>query len=71
VERIMKTKNLSVGLLILSVGFTFSQTVGAQEVGVNVDTITQLTDNVYRRGGTSNVFMVTDEGIVMVGLASR
>ena len=66
----MNTKTISVGLLILSTilstGFVFSQMAGAQGVGANVDTITQLTDNVYRRGGTSNVFMVTDEGIIMV-----
>jgi glyoxylase-like metal-dependent hydrolase (beta-lactamase superfamily II) len=36
----------------------------AQDDGI--DTITQLTDNLYRRGGTSNVFLVTDEGIIMV-----
>ena len=62
----MNTKTISVGLLILSTGFVFSQIAGAQGTGANVDTITQLTDNVYRRGGTSNVFMVTDEGIIMV-----
>ena len=44
-----------------------SQTVFAQGMGgADADTITQLTDNVYRRGGTSNVFLVTDEGIIMV-----
>ena len=62
----MNTKTISVGLLILSTTFVFSQMAGAQGTGANVDTITQLTDNVYRRGGTSNVFMVTDEGIIMV-----
>ncbi len=62
----MNTKTISVGLLILSTGFVFSQMAGAQGTGANVDTITQLTDNVYRRGPTSNVFMVTDEGIIMV-----
>ena len=62
----MNTKTISVGILILSAGFVFSQMAGAQGTGANVDTITQLTDNVYRRGGTSNVFMVTDEGIIMV-----
>ncbi len=62
----MNTKTISVSLLILSAGFVFSQMAGAQGTGANVDTITQLTDNVYRRGPTSNVFMVTDEGIIMV-----
>ncbi len=62
----MNTKTISVGLLILGAGFVFSQMAGAQGAGANVDTITQLTDNVYRRGPTSNVFMVTDEGIIMV-----
>jgi len=54
--------------LVLSVLLgLFGQSIFAQGMGgAGVDTITQLTDNVYRRGGTSNVFMVTDEGIVMV-----
>ena len=62
----MNTKTICVGLLFLSNGFVFSQMASAQGLGANVDTITQLTDNVYRRGPTSNVFMVTDEGIIMV-----
>ena len=28
--------------------------------------ITQLTESVFRRGGNSNVFIVTDEGIIVV-----
>ena len=40
----------------------FAQGMG----GAGADTIVQLTDNVYRRGPTSNTFLVTDEGIIMV-----
>lgn len=40
----------------------FAQGMG----GAGADTITQLTENVYRRGPTSNTFLVTDEGIIMV-----
>jgi len=60
----MKMSGFSLGLILWGFGFVVSQDVAAQ--GADVDTITQLTDNVYRRGGTSNVFMVTDEGIIMV-----
>jgi len=58
----MNMRGFSLGLALLVLGTALSQPLAAQ----GIDTITQLTDNVYRRGGTSNVFMVTDEGIIMV-----
>jgi len=60
----MKTNRLSLMLSLTMVGTAMSSAAIAQ--GNGVDTITQLTENVYRRGGTSNVFLVTDAGIVMV-----
>ena len=38
----------------------------AAQGGVEADSIVQLTESVFRRGGQSNVFMVTDEGIIVV-----
>ena len=60
----MKMTGLGLGLGLLTLGLAFAQQAASQ--AADVDTITQLTDNLYRRGGTSNVFLVTDEGIVMV-----
>ena len=60
--------NCSLGrslVLVLS-GLVWSYEGLAQAAGEGYDTITQLTENVYRRGPTSNVFLVTDEGIVIV-----
>ena len=63
----MRTTTATRMFLLTALFGLFSQDVFAQGMGEGgADTITQLTDNVYRRGGTSNVFMVTDEGIVMV-----
>ena len=63
-------KSYSFGLCLLSIGFGVSQTVGAQGMGMGAgagaDTIVQLSDSVFRRGATSNIFIVTDEGIVVV-----
>ena len=41
-------------------------TGAAAQGGDETDTITQLTESVFRRGNQSNVFMVTDEGIIVV-----
>lgn len=64
------TKNgLHTGLAFVGLGLSFPHGGLAQGGGANpaaMDTITQLTENIYRRGPTSNVFLVTDEGIVMV-----
>jgi len=38
----------------------------AQGAGEGPDSIVQLTDSVFRRGATSNVFIVTSEGIIVV-----
>ena len=64
----MKSYNISFGLCLLSIGFGISQTVGAQGMGMGAgaDTIVQLSDSVFRRGATSNIFIVTDEGIIVV-----
>ena len=61
-------KSYSFGLCLLSIGLGVSQTVGAQGMGMGAgaDTIVQLSDSVFRRGATSNIFIVTDEGIVVV-----
>ena len=61
----MAKGRIGTALALLGLGLTCSQGSLAQG-GADVDTITQLTENVYRRGPTSNVFLVTDEGIVMV-----
>ena len=44
----------------------FSRDAAAQGGGAGEDSITQLTESVFRRGNQSNVFMVTDEGIIVV-----
>ena len=44
----------------------FARDVAAQGGGAGEDSIVQLTENVFRRGNQSNVFMVTDEGIIVV-----
>ncbi|MEE8543265.1 MAG: MBL fold metallo-hydrolase, partial [Gammaproteobacteria bacterium] len=64
----MKRFNFSVGLILFSIGLGVSQTVGAQGMGMGAgaDTIVQLTESVFRRGATSNIFIVTDEGIIVV-----
>ena len=61
----MTKGRIGTALALMGLGMAFSHCSLAQG-GADVDTITQLTDNVYRRGPTSNVFLVTDEGIVMV-----
>ncbi len=62
----METTKTTPTLFLTALLGLLSPSIFAQGMGANADTITQLTDNVYRRGGTSNVFMVTDEGIIMV-----
>lgn len=44
----------------------FARGAAAQGGGAEQDTITQLTESVFRRGNQSNVFMVTSEGIIVV-----
>ena len=62
----MKKSKILVILCVLSVICVFSRVVDAQGMGAGADTIVQLTESVFRRGGTSNVFIVTDEGIIVV-----
>jgi glyoxylase-like metal-dependent hydrolase (beta-lactamase superfamily II) len=62
----MKTNKLSFNLLFLAFGISAVGSVGAQEMGAGADTIVQLSESVYRRGATSNIFIVTDEGIIVV-----
>ena len=58
---------------LLSLSFVVSLCVclsaegmAVQGVGDGPDSIVQLTDSVFRRGNTSNVFIVTSEGIIVV-----
>ena len=54
-------------LILAAIVGLFCQNAFAQGMGgAGADTIVQLTENVYRRGPTSNTFLVTDEGIIMV-----
>lgn len=62
----MTNNSFGIGLVLMGLGLTLSHHGLAQGGGDGVDTITQLTENLYRRGPTSNVFLVTDDGIVMV-----
>ncbi|MGE4658693.1 MAG: MBL fold metallo-hydrolase [Gammaproteobacteria bacterium] len=62
----MKKSKILVILCVLSVICVFSRVADAQGMGAGADTIVQLTESVFRRGGTSNVFIVTDEGIIVV-----
>ena len=62
----MNKASLGPGLVLVLSGLVWSHVGLAQGAGEGYDTITQLTENVYRRGPTSNVFLVTDEGIVIV-----
>ncbi len=64
----MKRFNVSFGLLAFIIGFGASQSAGAQGMGMGAgaDTIVQLSESVFRRGATSNIFIVTDEGIIVV-----
>ncbi len=56
----------AIGILLLSgaVG-PLAQTTSAQQAETG-DTIVQLSESVFRRGDTSNVFIVTSEGIIVV-----
>jgi glyoxylase-like metal-dependent hydrolase (beta-lactamase superfamily II) len=62
----MKRSGLCAGIFLLSIGLSVSKTVGAQGMGADADTIVQLSESVFRRGATSNIFIVTDEGIIVV-----
>lgn len=53
-------------IVVLSLVVCLSPTGAAAQGGAETDTITQLTESVFRRGNQSNVFMVTDEGIIVV-----
>ena len=52
--------------VIMSATFLFSALTFSQPMGGPPYELVQLTENVYRFGPTSNTFLVTDEGIVMI-----
>ncbi len=60
--RTIRTTSIVVFSLVVCL---FARDTAAQG-GVDADSITQLTESVFRRGSQSNVFMVTDEGIIVV-----
>ena len=60
--RTLRTTSIVVLSLVVCL---FARDAAAQG-GVEADSIVQLTESVFRRGGQSNVFMVTDEGIIVV-----
>ncbi len=62
----MKKIKVLVMFSLLGIVCAFSRLAAAQGMGAGADTIVQLTDSVFRRGATSNVFIVTDEGIIVV-----
>lgn len=62
----MKKMKILVMFSLLGMVCAFSQLAVAQGMGAGADTIVQLTDSVFRRGATSNIFIVTDEGIIVV-----
>ena len=62
----MKRCNFSFGFFLLSAGLWIPHMVGAQGMGAGADTIVQLSESVFRRGATSNIYIVTDEGIIVV-----
>jgi len=62
----MKKIKILVMFSLLGIVCVFSRLAAAQGMGAGADTIVQLTDSVFRRGATSNVFIVTDEGIIVV-----
>ncbi len=53
-------------IVVLSLVVCLSPTGAAAQGGVEPDSITQLTESVFRRGAQSNVFIVTSEGIIVV-----
>lgn len=59
------TPLLSLSVVVAVCVCVFGARVAAQEPG-GPDSIVQLTDSVFRRGNTSNVFIVTSEGIIVV-----
>ena len=62
----MKKIKVLVMFSLLGMVCAFSRLAAAQGMGAGADTIVQLTDSVFRRGATSNVFIVTNEGIIVV-----
>ena len=63
-EHMMRTIRTT-SIVVLSLIVCLPPT-GAAAQGGNPDSITQLTESIFRRGNQSNVFMVTDEGIIVV-----
>ena len=53
-------------IVVLALVVCLTPTGAAAQGGVEPDSITQLTESVFRRGGQSNVFIVTSEGIIVV-----
>ena len=61
--RTIRTTSIVVLSLVVCL---FARDTAAQGGGAEADSIVQLTESVFRRGNQSNVFMVTDEGIIVV-----
>ena len=61
----IRTTPVVLVLLSISLG---SDVTNAQDTGVGDDplAIVQITDNVFRYGDESNVFVVTSEGIIVI-----
>ena len=62
----MKKIKILVMFSLLGIVCVFSRLAVGQGMGAGADTIVQLTDSVFRRGATSNIFIVTDDGIIVV-----
>lgn len=61
-------RNIRTNLILFLSGiiYLFAQGAVAQGMSAGAGTIVQLTESVFRVGATSNVFIVTDEGIIVV-----
>jgi glyoxylase-like metal-dependent hydrolase (beta-lactamase superfamily II) len=62
----MTSSRFNLSLILLSFGLGISQFAGTQGMGAGADTIVQLSESVFRRGAGSNIFIVTNEGIIVV-----
>ena len=62
----MKNTRTNAILFLSGVVFLVAQGAVAQGTAVSSEAIVQLTESVFRHGATSNVFIVTDEGIIVV-----
>ena len=61
--RMIRTSSI---IVLSGVVCLFAQGAVAQGMGAGANTIVQLTESVFRHGATSNIYIVTDEGIIVV-----